>query len=113
MRMVHYLDEEKNQRVILDTKTDEKLYDVGDRAGTGRDYDSTRGTCLYVHKSKLQETKTFYNLHWTRWQGEENRIQVLSPEEARAQAEGWLQYLDEDEIKRLVELGILSLEETV
>jgi len=112
MRVIHYLDEAKTQRVILDTKMDEKLYDIGELAGTGRAYDSHRGTCLYLHTSK-SGINTFYNYHWSRWQGEANSLEVLTPELAREQNERWLKWLDEDETARLVELGILSLEETV
>lgn len=113
MRIIHYLDEAQTQRVILSTSNDEQLCDVGDKAGTGRDHDSTRGTSLYLHVSKQQQKKTYYLFSWTRWQGEQNEIVVVDEEDARKFAERNLSHLDKEEVKRLVELGLVVLEDTV
>lgn len=111
MRTIHYLDDARTQRVILNTHDDERLFEIGDREGTGRD--STRGTVLYLHVSKQQQKKTYFKFLWTRWQGEENEIMAISEDEARRFAEESLSNLDKEETKRLVELGLLTLEDTI
>lgn len=69
-----------NKRAILDTKTDECIYNAPHNPpNTGTQY--TRGADLYVHKSKAGQ-EFFYLYCWSMWQGDEARIEYLSKDEA-------------------------------
>ncbi len=70
--------------VVLDTERDEVLYRAPTNPpGTGREF--TRGTDLLAHQSKGGKVY-FYLLHWSMWQGESDKIELIS----RAQAEEFL-----------------------
>jgi hypothetical protein len=46
----------EGKKAIVNTRTDTTILEVGDRAGTDRWHDSTRGTNLMAHVSKNKRT---------------------------------------------------------
>ena len=111
MRYIHYLDTERAKKAVLNTAIDEKILEVRELEGTGREYDSTRGTTLYLHTTK-NGGKIYYYYHWTRWQGEEDQISITDEEDAKNFCETNIQYLNENEVEHLEAIGMLNLEET-
>lgn len=69
------------KKAIVNTGTDVEILEVGDLTGTDRDYDNTRATVLMVHVTK-NGTTVYYLYHWTRWQGERDRIEAATKEQA-------------------------------
>jgi len=104
----------KDGKVVVDTKKDELLYGTPcNPPNTGTRY--TRGTSVYVHRSKKGKVY-FYFYHWSMWQGEEDSLELASPEEVGALLEKWLPSPwgpTEEQLQRYEELtGINLLEET-
>ena len=102
--------------VVVDTKTDDKLYAAPcNPPNTGTQY--TRGKDLLAHKAR--SGKVYFYFHaWSLWQGEEDRVWLCSKKEAeefleeKAAASGWEQ-LTEGEAKELNETyGFHLYEET-
>jgi len=66
---------------IANTKKDEVLYESPvNPPNTGTEY--TRGTDLYIHKTKSHGDKFFF-YHWSMWQGEEENIVSITKERAQ------------------------------
>jgi len=72
-----------NYRYVLNTKTDDQIYNTNVTNPDGRD--RTRGSDLYAHKGKNGNI-IFYLLEWSRWQGEYDTLEVVS----KFQAENFL-----------------------
>ena len=68
------------KKAIVNTGTDETILEVGDGVETDEWFD-TRGTDLMVHVTK-NGTTVYYLYHWTRWQGERDRIEAATKEQA-------------------------------
>ena len=69
------------KKAIVNTGTDERILEVGDRAGTERWYDSFRGTDLMAHVTKNGRT-VYYLYHWTRYQDEADGIEAVTKDQA-------------------------------
>lgn len=98
MRQIEIVD---NYRYVLNTKTDETIYQESRTNPDGRS--NTRGSDLYAHKGKNGKI-IFYSLRWSMWQGEYSNINVLTKEEAEdflieaTKSDVWgYPYDDEDE----------------
>lgn len=93
------------KKAIVDSATDVEILEVGDRAGTDKWYDSTRGTDLMVHVTK-NGTTVYYLYHWTRWQGERDSIEAATKE----QALNWLaenyHFATESQVTTAAEYGL-------
>jgi hypothetical protein len=69
------------KKALVDSGTDVEILEVGDLTGTDREYDNTRATVLMAHVTK-NGTTVYYLYHWTRWQGERDRIEAATKEQA-------------------------------
>ena len=93
------------KKAIVNSRTDETILEVGDRAGTDRWYDSFRGTDLKAHVTKNGRT-VYYLYHWTRYQDEADTIEAVTKE----QALDWLMeryhFADESDIEAAAKYGL-------
>jgi len=93
------------KKAIVNTGTDKKILEAGDRAGTDKWYESTRGTDLMVHVTKNKRT-VFYLYHWTRWQGEADTIEAVTKEQALDWLMEHYHFADESDIEAAAEYGL-------
>lgn len=91
----------KKLQLTLDTAKDEKIYE-----GWSWNPEPQRWTNVYVHQSKKENH--FYLFHQTRWQNEEDFIELVSKERALEFLSG--KALGDDEILAMKKYG-LPLEE--
>jgi hypothetical protein len=72
------------KKAIVDPFLDARILEVGDSTGLNTvysDYENTRATVLMAHATKNGRT-VYYLYHWTRWEGERDRIEALTKEQA-------------------------------
>ena len=103
-----------NYRYVLNTKTDECIYLKSRVNPDSRDV--WEGTDLYAHKGKNGNI-IFYKLHWTRWQGAYDSIDVVTNEEAEnflieaTKHDVWGYPHDKEDEEQLIKYGFNILEE--
>jgi hypothetical protein len=104
-----------NYRYVLNTKTDECIYNTNPTNPDGRDI--TRGSDLYAHKGKKNGNIIFYISHWSRWQGEYGSIEVVSKGQAekfiieRTKVDTWGYPYNKDDEEQLERYNLNILEE--
>jgi hypothetical protein len=102
-----------NYRYVLNTKTDDEVYNTNATNPDGRDI--TRGTDLYAHKAKNGNV-IFYLQHWSRWQGEYGSVEVVSKQAAeeflieRTKSDPWgyPYYPSDEEMLKKYDLNIME-----
>jgi len=104
----------EGKRVVVNREKDECIYaSPQNPPNTGMTY--TRGIDLYRHVSR-KGNEYYYTYSWSMWQGEESSYQLISKDQAReflldrAGVSGWAA-LNEEEVKRIKELGFDIFEE--
>lgn len=111
MRQIEIVD---NYRYVLNTKTDECIYNENRTNPDGRS--NTRGSDLYAHKGKNGKI-IFYSLSWSMWQGEYSSIEVLTKEQAEnfliqaTKSDVWGYPYDEEDEELLKKYDLNILEE--
>ncbi len=105
--MVKILKTPDGKRVKINPPTDICLYESPENPpNTGTVY--TRGSDLFAHRAR-SSTWYFYIVHWSMWQGEEGRYQLVSEDRARnfilerASNVGWSEITD-SEWERILEI---------
>jgi hypothetical protein len=112
--MTRFVEIVGNYRYVLNTKTDEEIYNTNVTNPDGRDV--TRGTDLYAHKGKNGNI-IFYLQHWSRWQGEYGSIEVITKEQAenfliqRTKDDTWGYPYNKDDEDQLKKYGLNIMEE--
>lgn len=104
---------ENDRKVLLDVDQDECLYDSQEAYSKRANYlgkSSSRGVDLYVHFCE-DGTPVYYELHWSRWQGEISYIDPITEEEAQQFIESNFDVFDEEKIERLEKLGLINMAE--
>ena len=103
-----------NYRYVLNTKTDECIYNRNPTNPDGRDV--WEGTDLYAHTGKNGNI-VFYLEHWTRWQGAYDSVDVVSKQEAenfliqRTKDDTWGYPYNKTDEEQLTRYGFMILEE--
>jgi len=102
------------KKVLLDTDKDVCLYDATHAfyKRTGNQNNLNRGVDLYARERGL-DNPVFYELHWSRYQGEVDYIEVLTPEEAARFIEQNFDVFDDDDIETLKRLGLFNPDEVI
>jgi hypothetical protein len=98
----------ENKKIVINTKTDEKLYDAPvNPPNTGTRY--TAGTDLYRHVARSGNVY-YYTHSWSMWQGTPSEYKLVTEEEAKqfllhiaGISNEWV-YLSNTEEKRAKEL---------
>lgn len=113
--MSKHIFSDNGKRIVCDTSIDDQIYDAPHNPpNTGTRY--TRGTDIYAHKAKSGAVY-FYARHWSMWQGEEERVELMGADEVRdffdARMNGdYHARPSDEEIAKLSEYGIELFDET-